>query len=59
MCIRDRPTTAEPTTEPTTTPSGTYTVTFANSLNWDGTISVSYTHLSTLPVVVPVVLTRL
>lgn len=37
-----QPTTAEPTTEPTTTPSGTYTVTFANSLNWDGTIYCYY-----------------
>ena len=36
-----QPTTAEPTTEPTT-PSGTYTVTFANSLNWDGTIYCYY-----------------
>ena len=37
-----QPTTVEPTTEPTTTPSGTYTVTFANSLNWDGTIYCYY-----------------
>lgn len=37
-----QPTTAEPTTEPTTTPSDTYTVTFANSLNWEGTIYCYY-----------------
>lgn len=32
------PATTAPVTEPTTTPSSTYTVKFADSLNWDGTI---------------------
>ena len=32
------PATTAPVTEPTTTPSSTFTVKFADSLNWDGTI---------------------